>query len=462
MSKANSQQVIEKFECLRLASDGSGVGYADGLATFVQGLLPDEVGTVKVLEKKKTWQRAELLTLDKASPQRNVPPCSVYEACGGCRLQHTTYEETLAWKARWVEDALRRIGKIQVEGKVRPTLGMAEPWRYRNKARLHRSQGQIGYYQSKTKEVVPFTDCLLLSERMNQWIAQTKEFLGEEYPELETVTFRENPAGEGMLLLESTVGIPEFAGLSEEGEVPALPDGEVSGQFTDGTSGLFTGNHPQISDLENIGVSSIWGLGSDSHLQALSGGPLEVNILGLDFRVSPLTFLQVNFAQMEVLYSLVLEFAELTGEEIVWDLYSGIGTLTLALARQAREVWGIEENSYAIQDARENAQRNAIANVRFSAGKVEDLCAEWQTAPDLVVLDPPRAGADKKVIEQFLRLQPERIIYVSCDPGTLARDVGRLAEGGYVVERVQPVDMFAWTGHVECVIMMTNSGSKGK
>ena len=189
------------LECVRLLSDGSGIGYMNGIATFVPGILPGEIGEVEVHEAKKKWQRAHLVRVIKRSPERIDAPCSVFEGCGGCQLQHTTYEETLLWKQRWVQDALSRIGKISVE--VKPTIGSITPWRYRNKARLHREPtGQLGYYKEKSKDPVHFSDCLLLSERMNRWIRLTEEFLTDGFEEIHTLTFRENTMGEGLLLLE--------------------------------------------------------------------------------------------------------------------------------------------------------------------------------------------------------------------------------------------------------------------
>jgi len=416
------------LECLRLMSDGSGIGYMNGIATFVPGLLPGETGEVEVYEAKKKWQRARLLNVIKRSPERIDAPCSVFEECGGCQLQHTTYEETLLWKQRWVEDALSRIGKINVE--VKPTSGMAIPWRYRNKARLHREPtGKLGYYKEKSKELVHFSDCLLLSERMNRWIRLTEEFLTEGFEEIHTLTFRENTTGEGLLLLE---GPP--------------------------TKALSTDDNPEFFDaLFKEGIRSVWGTDSEGNLALIWGEEsFSQTTLNMTFDVSPLSFLQVNPIQTDVLYAYVLEGAALTGDEIVWDLYSGIGTLALALASKAQKVTGIEENPYAVEDAIQNAVNNdAVGHVEFLKGKVESRMMKIDEEPDVVVLDPPRTGMHPIVVQRLLELKPKRIIYVSCDPGTLARDLGLLTEGGYGVESVQPVDMFPWTMHVETVVLMS-------
>jgi 23S rRNA (uracil1939-C5)-methyltransferase len=414
------------LECLNLNSDGSGTGYLNGKVTFVQGLLPGEIGEVQVYEAKKKWQRAKLLNIVQRSPERINAPCPVFEECGGCRLQHTTYRETLRWKQIWVENALKRIGKVFTE--VNPTIGMSVPWHYRNKARLHRKPGgKLGYYQEKSNSLVSFSDCLLLSERMNRWIRLVQELLADGFPEIKTLTFRENTKGEGLLLLE---GLTSQVFLRKQ--------------------------NPKFAVLAGEGLRSVWGGDSRDRLELLWGDDMfSQTILHLTFQVSPGSFLQVNSRQTDVLYTQVLDWANLSGEEIVWDLYSGIGTLTLALASKAKKVTGIEENPFAVEDAIQNAIRNNISNrVEFLKGKVETQMLKLTKKPDLVVLDPPRAGLHPLAGQRLLEIKPQRIIYVSCDPGTLARDLGILTRGGYRVECVQPLDMFPWTEHVETIILL--------
>ncbi|AET69330.1 23S rRNA (uracil-5-)-methyltransferase RumA [Desulfosporosinus orientis DSM 765] len=436
-SAAGVNNNVIKLEGLRLSSEGVAVGYHEGKATFVPGLLPGEIGQVQIVEVKKNWQRGKLLEILKASPDRIKPPCSVFNVCGGCQLQHLKYEQTLVWKKQWVADALARIGKISLDSvTIHPTIGMDYyPWRYRNKARLHwEEQGSLGYYQEKSKATVPFEDCLLISEEMNGWVREVEEFLGEQdkesYPSLTSITFRENSRGEGMLIMDA---LPE-ASLAD---TPLLPGAQRLGECL----GL---------------IRWVWGINSSGVPVRLAGqGDFDEDVLGAEFKISPLAFLQVNPSQTHRLYYTVLDWAKLSTEKVVWDLYCGIGTITLALAGKAKKVWGIEENPYAVADAQENARRNAIDNVEFIAGKVEDTFRQISDSPDIVVLDPPRAGAHKRVLERLLELGPDQIIYVSCDPGTLARDLGILQSGGYRVAELQPVDMFPWTVHVETVVLMS-------
>jgi 23S rRNA (uracil1939-C5)-methyltransferase len=440
LGEANHLKSTDKIidiECLRLSSDGSGVGYHEGKATFVPGLLPGEVGQVQIVEHKKNWQRGKLLSIVKDSEDRVNPPCTVFSACGGCQLQHLRYEKTLEWKKRWVEDALSRIGKIPLDGiKIHPTIGMDEPWRYRNKSRIHcGDQNILGYYQEKSKSTVRFSDCLLVSESMNRWIKKSEEILQKnlDFNAVNTITFRENSRGEGMVILD-----------------PVRDEGPHS---------LFG---IQLKNSENM-IRSVWGIDSKGTPERIHGkGEFAEELLGFEFKISPLAFLQVNPIQTRKLYNTVLQWAKLPDEKVVWDLYSGIGTITLALAAKAKKVWGIEENPFAVEDAKVNAKLNQVGNVEFVAGKVEDVFQQITECPDIVVLDPPRAGAHRKVLEGLIVKKPSRIIYVSCDPGTLARDLGILQAGQYQVDQVQPVDMFPWTQHVESIIMMTYSGQKGK
>lgn len=448
-SAAGLNNKVISLEGLRLTSEGMAVGYHEGKATFVPGLLPGETGRVQIVEVKKNWQRGKLLEILKASPDRVKPPCSIFSVCGGCQLQHLKYEQTLVWKRQWVADALARIGKIALDGvTIHPTMGMDHPWRYRNKARLHcGEQGRLGYYQEKSKAAVPFADCLLISERMNGWVREAEGLLVKQdkkfFPGLTAITFRENSRGEGMLILDSLPPVEQrsaiWAGLGNEGQGSGPTEGA------------------------GAGIRWVWGINNSGEPERIAGqGDFTEDVLGGEFKISPLAFLQVNPAQTRRLYNRVLDWAELSMEKVVWDLYCGIGTITLALAAKAKKVWGIEENPYAVDDARENAERNGIDNVEFVTGKVEDTYRQITDRPDIVVLDPPRAGAHRRVLERLVELKPDQIIYVSCDPGTLARDLGILESGGYRVAEVQPVDMFPWTVSVECVIMMTYCGQKEK
>lgn len=454
--KSNSELLIE-VECVRLSSDGAGIGYHEGKATFVPELLPGEIGQVRITQAKKKWQRGELLALREGTeaPERIHPPCTVFGKCGGCQLQHLKYEETLAWKKRWVEDALTRIGKIDLSDvTVHPTLGMSEPWRYRNKVRIHRGEdGKLGYYQEKSNSVVRFADCLLISEELNSLIKRIEEVLNcedldRDEEDIRSLTFRENTKGEKMVIIEPLVD-------------------HLDKQSSEGcesfNASLKMDKDAFIEDVkkDSPSVDHLWGVTKTGEPKLLLGdGDFREEILGFEYKVSPLAFLQVNPEQTRKLYGTALQYADLQGNEVVWDLYCGIGTITLPLAKRAKKVWGIEENPYAIEDAKENALINSVANVEFFTGKVEDTFQQIPVSPEVVVLDPPRAGAEQKVLKGLLKLKPQRIVYVSCDPGTLARDLGILQEGGYKVVEVQPVDMFGWSYHVECIVQIKRAETR--
>lgn len=430
----NSGKLIREIEIKRLASDGTGIGYIDGKATFVPGMLPGEQGTVTLTENKKNYQKAEIVEIKRFSPEREQPPCPVFLECGGCDLQHMNYEYTLAWKKQWVEDALQRIGGLP-DIQAEPVIGMEKPWRYRNKAVLHRDkEGKLGYYREKSKDVILFEDCLLLSPKMNQKISKLRLLLGKSYPEIRTATFRQSNRGKGLLILEGKTGksrewqsivklLKQEEEFSPQGCSVAVPQGK----------NRFEGSGPQF---------------------------LNEYIDDIRFRVSPNAFLQVNPVQTKKLYSLILQYAELAGSEEVWDLYCGIGTITLILAKRCRKVVGIEENPHAVEDGIFNAKESGIANASFIQGKVEEKLKSISGSPDIVVTDPPRAGMNPLVIERLLKLKPRKIIYVSCNPATLARDLKLLTAGdgsypAYAIKKVQPVDMFAWSCHVECVVLIT-------
>ncbi|MDR1960991.1 MAG: 23S rRNA (uracil(1939)-C(5))-methyltransferase RlmD [Gracilibacteraceae bacterium] len=372
----------------RLASDGSAVARdADGAAVFVPGLLPGEEALVSVVSRRRNYRRGEMRALLNAAPERREPRCPLFGRCGACHLQHMSYDAALFWKRRWLEDALRRIGGLTTE--VEATRPAEYPWACRNKAVLHWDGGKLGFYASRSREIIDLTACALLPREMNGALGRIRaELAGRE-------------AGEVVLR------------RAQNGALACSLPG--------------------------------W---ADS---------LEENILGLRFHAGIDSFLQVNAAQTEFLYGLALEWAELSGRENVWDLYCGIGTISLPLALRAAHVTGVEENPHAVEDARKNARRNGINNIRFIAGKTERvLSAEFIAAnpPDVAVADPPRGGLAPAATAALLAAAPRRLIYISCDPATLARDAARLAVG-YRLAAVRPVDMFCQCADVECVSLFT-------
>ena len=425
------------------SGDGDGIARVDGMVVFVKGALKGEECDVFIehVGHNAAWGRVE--KLHRASPARVEPDCPYYGACGGCRFRHMTYAEELEAKRLRVEDALRRIGGADIA--VSRIHGAENTERYRNKVQFPVGEGGIGYYQGRTHKVIGIDDCLLQPEEdtacrraVAEWM---KRFRIPHYNEktgkglVRHLYLRTNRAGQVLCCLAvNGRNIPHAEELVEalKAAAPGLV-GVVLSVNTRKTN-VILGNE----------YLTLWGQDW-----------LEETLCGHVFRLSVPSFFQINRAQTEVLYGRALEFAELTGNETVVDLYCGIGTISLTLAEQAGRVIGVEVVPEAIEDAKENAARNGLARkTRFECGDASDLAARLEREgirPDVVVVDPPRKGLAADVVETVARMAPRRVVYVSCDPATLARDVKRFAGLGYRPVRAEAVDLFPRTAHIETV-----------
>jgi len=434
-----------------LGHSGEGVGRYAGLTVFVPGGAPGDTLAARIVEVKKNYARAELVAVLTPSPDRAVPPCPVVGECGGCQLQHIAYPSQLALKRQQVVDALERVGKLPGV-LVHPTLGMADPWRYRTKAQfpvgLRSGRIVAGFFAPGTHRIVDIAQCDIQHPLGNQ-ILQAVRDLAQRY----NVPIYDERTHRGVLrhvLARVGRGTGEaMAVLVTNG--PEFPSAKLIAQaLLERVPGL-------VSVVQNINPAQTnVVLGSKSRV--LAGRDSTTDSIGdLSFAISPVSFFQVNPAQTEVLYSKALEYAGLTGTETVFDLYCGIGTISLFLARQAQTVVGIEVVPDAIADARENARLNQVDNVRFVCGdatvEMPRLAGEGTTA-DVIVVDPPRKGCDEPVLHAMAAMQPRRMVYVSCNPASLARDLGILSGLGYRTATVQPVDMFPHTAHVECCALL--------
>jgi len=470
------------LDIIGLTQDGEGVGRADGFTLFVQGALPGERVKAKVLKVKKQYGYAKMLSLLQASPDRVEAPCPIYRQCGGCQLQHLDYAAQLAWKRQHVIDSLSRIGKLRVADAagaaeaagdaggaggvvadgvvVHPTIGMAEPWRYRNKAQVpigmaladmaDGAAGSLigGFYARGSHRIIDMDACVIQHERNDESVRVVKRIgtrLGiRAYDEttgrglLRHVVVRTGfVTGETMVcLVTNGTRIPRVDELVE-GIRRALPDVRsiVQNVNTRNTNVIF-GDETRV----------LWG--SDVIYDELDG---------IRFAISARSFYQVNPAQTVALYRKAVEYAGLTGRETVIDAYCGIGTISLFLARRAGKVYGVESVPEAVEDARRNAALNGIANASFEVGLAEEVIPRWReagVAADVIVVDPPRKGCDAKLLDTIVRMRPKRVVYVSCNPATLARDLAVLEAGGFRTVEVQPVDMFPHTGHVECCVSL--------
>jgi 23S rRNA (uracil1939-C5)-methyltransferase len=440
-------------EVIGIGHEGEGVGRVNGFTLFIPGALPGERVRVRITGLRKQFGRAELVEVLAPSPDRIAPPCPVFSECGGCQLQHLRYEAQLLWKQRMVRDNLERIGRLNVgEGGVvvHPVIGMDDPWRYRNKVEVpigEREGGLVGgFYASGTHEIVDADECLIRHESGDEVVRKVKEIaerLGiSAYDEatgkghlrhvIVKTGFR---TGEIMVVLV-TGGeeLPQAERLAEE-IVRAVPGvASVCRNINPGRAGAVMGEKTEI----------------------LRGRDRIYDAIGdIRFAISPRSFYQVNPRQTEILYTQALQYAGLTGEETVIDAYCGVGTISLFLARKAKRVYGVELIPEAVEDARRNAELNGIRNAQFAVGRAEDVIPAWRKqgiVPDVIVVDPPRRGCDASLLETMIAMRPQRIVYVSCNPSTLARDLRVLEDGGFRTVEVQPVDMFPHTSHVECVI----------
>ena len=436
-----------------MSETGEGIGKADGFTWFVKDAVIGDRIEAKVMKTKKSYGFARLERILKPSPARVAPRCPVARPCGGCQLQVMDYQEQLRFKERRIYNSLTRIGGF-AEVPMLPIMGMEEPWRYRNKAQFpwgRDSGGRLvtGFYAGRTHSIIGCEDCLLGVEENKEILerirAHMERYKLEPYDEVahkglirHTLIRKGFRTGELMVCqVLNGKELPHSQELVERLlEIPGM------------TSISINENREQTNTVLGSKVTNLYGPGYITDFI----GPVK-------YRISPLSFYQVNPLQTEKLYGTALEYAGLTGGETVWDLYCGIGTISLFLAQRAKKVYGVEIVPQAIEDARENARLNGIENVEFFVGKAEEVLPKQyeknQVYADVIVVDPPRKGCDEVCLETIVRMAPRRVVYVSCDPATLARDLKYLAARGYEVKKVRGCDMFGQTGHVETVCLLT-------
>jgi 23S rRNA (uracil1939-C5)-methyltransferase len=447
---------IYTLEITDMGDSGEGIGKVDGFTFFVGGGVIGDKLKVKIKTLKKSYAMAKMVEIIEPSVDRQKSDCEHFPECGGCQLRHVSYEAQLKMKHSKVKNTLERIGGFK-DIEVQPVIGMDNPYHYRNKcqfpAGLKDDRKIIGFYKRKTHEVQELNQCHLQSDLADDIVATIKEW-ANAYPItiydekehkglLRHVMLRESDAtGEMMVVLViNGQQLPHQAELIEE----------------------LTKAYPKIATIV-VNKNEKRGnrvLGFDNEI-LFGDGKIMDSIDHLKFEISPLSFFQINNEQTVKLYGKALEYADLQGQEIVYDIYSGIGTISLFMAPKAKHVYGVESVEAAVKDAEQNAIRNGIENTTFVAAKAEDQVPKMYDkgiVGDVVVVDPPRKGCEVAVLDTILQMAPKRIVYVSCKPSTLARDLKHLCENGpYEIEAVQPVDMFPWTSHVETVILMTRRG----
>ena len=436
-----------------MSQDGLGIGKAEGYALFVKDTVIGDLAKVKILKTKKNYGFARLEELLEASDKRTEPKCPLARPCGGCQLQMMKYEEQLRWKEQKVRSDLQRLGGFQ-EIPMEPIQGMENPFRYRNKAQFpigYDREGKLvaGFYAGRTHTIIPADDCLLGSESNRRILGRILDWMGR----YGIAAYRED-TGKGLVrhaLIRSGFATGEIM-------VCLVINGK---QFPRGKE--LTESLTQIPGMTSITFSSntrrdnvILG---DSY-EVLWGQDYITDSIGeIRYQISPLSFYQVNPVQTRRLYRQALEYAGLTGKETVYDLYCGIGTISLFLAQRAGKVFGVEIVPQAVEDARANARLNGITNAEFFAGRAEEIVPrqyrEQGIRADVVVVDPPRKGCGEELLETMTAMAPEKIVYVSCDPATLARDLKYLCARGYELKKVRAFDQFLQTVHVETVVLLS-------
>lgn len=435
-----------------LSETGEGIGKTDGFTWFIKDTVIGDQVEAKAMKVKKNYGFAHLERIIKPSESRITPLCPVAKQCGGCQLQSMSYEEELRYKERKIYGNITRIGGFQ-DVPMLPIMGMDEPWRYRNKAQFpwgldKDGRPVAGFYAGRTHAIIGCEDCLL-------GVEENREVLGRIKTHMERYHLAPYDEATHKGLIRHTLIRKGF----QTGELMVCQ--------------VINGNQLPHSEelvkslLEIPGMTSISLNVNKEQTNVILGDKVE-NLFGpgyitdyigsVQYRISPLSFYQVNPVQTKKLYETALEYAGLTGGETVWDLYCGIGTISLFLAQKAKKVYGVEIVPQAIDDARENARLNGIENAEFFVGKAEEVLPEQfeknQVYADVIVVDPPRKGCDEKCLETIVKMAPKRVVYVSCDSATLARDLKYLAERGYELNRVRGCDMFPWTTHTEVVCLL--------
>lgn len=406
-----------------ISHDGQGVGRIEGKVVFVPGALPGEDVELTIVEEKKNYLRGRLTSIIKPAPERVDPPCLYFGQCGGCHYQHASYDLQVDLKTRVVEQTLQRVGGVEAD--IQPCVPAVRPWHYRNKAAWHGAMmdeiWKFGYYRGESNYIMDIDRCLLVSDAMQEaGLALGRALRQSSLRTPLEVTVRESADGKIMTIV---------SGMDSEAVRKLLP-------FVDEQiASFYVNNGKGIECLKE-------------------GRAFEERLCGIRFELSPLSFFQVNTEQAEKLVGMVRESLDLNGGEQLLDAYCGVGTLALSLAGQVKRVVGIESVSKAVEDAKKNARLNAFNNCRFLPGTAEQILPTLSQRFDAVVLDPPRAGCHPQVIKAVERMRIPRVVYVSCEPATLARDLGRFQQAGYRVKKVQPLDMFPQTYHVETVVVL--------
>ncbi len=429
------------------SSEGLGIVKLDGAVVFVPRSVRGEEIDLKITKVMKTAATGEIVKIRKASPERANPECPHFGKCGGCDFQHLSYTEELWAKRQRVQDALTRLGGTDL--KVEEILGAKDPMHYRNKSQYPvGADGAIGFFQARSHKVVPIDRCLIQSEISDK----TAKAVGAWMKRYKIAPYDEQ-TGKGLVR-------HVYVRVNKKGEslCCVVLNGKQAPREPELAAYIQSAAPKTVGVVINVNTRRGNVILGDQYRTIWGEYYLMDTLCGLTFKLSVPSFYQVNRAQAEVLYGKALEFAGLTGEETVLDLYCGTGTITLCMASKAKKVIGAEIVAPAIADAKQNAERNKIENAEFFCGDAADIAAKLESEglrPDVITVDPPRKGLSPEVISSVAGMDPKRVVYVSCDPATLGRDIKIFAGFGYKAVRAVAVDMFPATCHVETVCLLT-------
>ena len=455
---------IVTVEITDIGVSGEGIGHVDGYTLFIKDAVIGDVVEAKVMKAKKNYGYARLMKVITPSEYRVEPKCAFARRCGGCQIQEMSYDRQLVFKDQKIRGNLERIGgftKEQIEAVMQPVVGMEHPFSYRNKAQFPFGTDKegnpiTGFYAGRTHDIIANTDCALGVDQNREILEIILQYMREN-----KIKSYDEKTGKGLI----RHALIRYGFKTKEIMVCLVVNGKKLPKAERLIEKLI-----QIEGMTSITISPntrrdnvIMG---DSYEILWGQGYITDYIGNVKYQISPLSFYQVNPVQTEKLYGLALEYADLKGDETVWDLYCGIGTISLFLAQKAKQVYGVEIVPQAIDDAKENAKINAIDNAEFFVGKAEEVLPEYyaeyerehngETAhADVIVVDPPRKGCDETLLETIVKMQPEKVVYVSCDSATLARDLKYLCANGYEIKMCRGVDQFPQSVHVETVVLLS-------
>ena len=454
--KKNQEYIVDVIDN---GFEGEGIAKIDGFTIFIPNAIKGEKLKILIVKVLSSHAFGKILEIINKSDKRIESDCITYKRCGGCNLRHIKYDETLKMKQNAVQSLVNKTLKTKIQ--VKETIGMGNPYHYRNKAQYPvgvDKQGNpiMGVFANRTHEIIPIDNCLIQNEKSQQIAKFILDFVREN-----NISIYDEKTGKGLIRhIVTKIGIK-----TNEIMCVIVLNGRTIPKEKELVTEILE-KFPEVKTIvKNINTKNTNVIMGKENINIYDNGYIY-DILGdFKFKISPLSFYQVNPVQAEKLYELGVQAARISEKDIVFDLYCGIGTISLFMAKYAKKVYGIEIVEEAVNDAKENAKMNGISNVEFIAGDVENILDELindkKIIPDIVMVDPPRKGLDNKSIENIMSIKPKKLVYISCNPATLVRDLSKL-EGLYGVHEVIPVDMFPFTSHVECVTLMGRKDNEGE